>query len=92
MQPHPRSTIDEIKGMLMLIYRVDEQGAFELPRWGSQVTRTKLRLLPKQPKDDFASMDYNETLPPRSTFEGLILTAHERCADGSASVPVMVPQ
>lgn len=80
-----RSVIDEVKGMLMLIYRIGDEKAFELLRWRSQITNTKLRLLAQQLLDDFTSVVYDEVLPTRSTFDGLLLTAHERCADGLAS-------
>ncbi len=40
-----RSAIEQTKGMLMLIYGIDEPDAFELLRWRSQETNVKLRLL-----------------------------------------------
>lgn len=80
-----RSVIDAVKGMLMLVYRIDAEKAFDLLRWRSQITNTKLRLLAQQLLDDFTGLVYDEVLPTRSTFDGLLLTAHERCGGGAAS-------
>ena len=43
-----RSTIEQAKGMLMLIYRIDADSAFDLLRWQSQEANVKLRLLAAQ--------------------------------------------
>jgi len=40
-----RACIEQAKGMLMLIYGMDEPAAFELLKWRSQETNVKLRLL-----------------------------------------------
>jgi hypothetical protein len=73
-----RATIDQAKGMLMLIYRVDADAAFDLLKWRSQETNVKLRILAEQLLTDFGELTYEETLPSRSTFDHLLLTAHER--------------
>jgi fructose-specific component phosphotransferase system IIB-like protein len=73
-----RATIEQAKGMLMLIYRVDADAAFDLLKWRSQETNVKLRLLAEQLLSDFAELTDEETLPPRPTFDHLLLTAHER--------------
>ncbi|MHC9291521.1 PAS and ANTAR domain-containing protein [Mycobacterium sp. LTG2003] len=73
-----RSGIEQAKGMLMLIYRIDADAAFELLRWRSQETNTKLRLLAEQIAKDFLDLDYNEILPNRVVFDRLLLTAHLR--------------
>lgn len=73
-----RATIDQAKGMLMLIYRVDADAAFDLLKWRSQETNVKLRILAEQLLADFLELNYEETLPTRSTFDHLLLTAHER--------------
>ena len=52
--------------------------AFALLRWRSQNTNTKLRPLAEQLRDDFIALDYGEQLPPRSAFDTLLLTAHDR--------------
>lgn len=73
-----RGAIEQAKGMLMLIYRLDEDAAFELLKWRSQETNTKLRLLAEQLARDFLALDYSETLPRRVVFDRLLLTAHQR--------------
>lgn len=73
-----RAVIEQVKGMLMLIYRVDDEAAFELLRWRSQETNVKLRLLAEQLLADYAALSYEESLPPRATFDHLLLTAHQR--------------
>ena len=55
--------------MLMLIYRITEESAFELLKWRSQETNVKLRMLADQVLADFGQLIYEEVLPPgpRST-------------------------
>ena len=43
-----RAAIEQVKGMLMLVYRVDADSAFELLTWRSQETNVKLRILAEQ--------------------------------------------
>ncbi len=73
-----RATIEQAKGMLMLIYRTSGESAFELLKWRSQETNVKLRVLADQVIYDFAQLIYEEVLPPRATFDHLLLTAHLR--------------
>ncbi|KUH93168.1 antitermination regulator [Mycolicibacterium acapulense] len=76
-----RGPIEQTKGMLMLIYRISADSAFELLRWRSQETNTKLRSLAEQIANDFLGLTYEEELPPRSTYDRLLLTAHYRVRD-----------
>ena len=73
-----RAGIEQAKGMLMLIYAIDELAAFQLLKWRSQETNVKLRILAEQIAADFTSLSGTETLPPRSAFDNLLLTAHLR--------------
>ena len=73
-----RADIERTKGMLMLIYGMDEPAAFELLKWRSQETNTKLRLLAAQIAADFVALSGSRELPPRSTYDKLLLTAHFR--------------
>jgi hypothetical protein len=73
-----RAAIEQAKGMIMLIYRVSADAAFEVLKWRSQETNIKLRILAEQLLADFAGLAYEETLPPRATFDHLLLTAHQR--------------
>lgn len=73
-----RGPIEQAKGMLMLIYRIDADAAFELLKWRSQETNVKLRLIAEQLAADFLSVDYEESLPERVVFDRLLLSAHLR--------------
>jgi fructose-specific component phosphotransferase system IIB-like protein len=73
-----RSGIEQTKGMLMLIYRINAESAFELLKWRSQETNTKLRALAEQIANDFLQLSYEEVLPVRSVYDRLLLTAHLR--------------
>jgi PAS domain S-box-containing protein len=75
-----RAIIEQVKGMLMAIYEIDEDTAFELLKWRSQETQVKLRRLAEQIAADFTDLHHHGTLPPRSTYDNLLLTAHQRCA------------
>jgi hypothetical protein len=72
-----RAVIEQVKGVLMAIYRVSADQAFGVLRWRSQETNTKLRALAKQIIAEIA------TLPPpsaevQSAFDHILLTVHER--------------
>lgn len=73
-----RGVIEQAKGMLMLVYRINADSAFELLRWRSQETNTKLRMLAEQIAKDFLDLTYDEELPARSSYDRLLLTAHCR--------------
>ena len=73
-----RGVIEQVKGMLMLVYRIDGDTAFDLLRWRSQETNVKLRVLAEQIAADFTGQQYRDRLPPRSEFDRLLLTAHQR--------------
>ncbi len=73
-----RSEIDQLKGMLMLIYGIDSAKAFGLLKWRSQDTNVKVHVLAQQLIDDFLALTNEEQLPPRSKFDSLFLTAHLR--------------
>ena len=73
-----RSGIEQAKGMLMLVYRINADSAFELLKWRSQETNTKLRALAEQIVEDFLNLPYDEVLPARAVYDRLLLTAHLR--------------
>jgi ANTAR domain-containing protein/PAS domain-containing protein len=77
-----RAAIEQVKGMLMLVYQVDADAAFDLLKWRSQETNVKLRILAEQLLADFAGLTYAETMPPRGVFDHLLLTAHQRVDAG----------
>jgi len=78
-----RASIEQAKGMLMAIYGIDAQAAFDLLKWRSQETNVKLRPLAEQIAADFTGAAHDESLPPRSVYDNLLLTAHHRIADES---------
>jgi PAS domain S-box-containing protein len=73
-----RAGIEQAKGMLMLVYGMDDSAAFELLKWRSQETNVKLRRLAEQVAADFRALSSDGTLPPRTAFDKLLLTAHHR--------------
>jgi ANTAR domain/PAS fold len=73
-----RAIIEQVKGILRLVYRIDADAAFELLKWRSQETNVKLRALAEQLMVDVGQLADDGTLPPRATFDHLLLTAHER--------------
>ncbi len=73
-----RATIEQVKGVLMLVYRIDPDAAFDLLRWRSQETNVKLRALAEQLLADVRALEYDDNVPPRETFDRLLLTVHQR--------------
>ena len=65
-----RADIERTKGMLMLIYGMDDSAAFELLKWRSQETNTKLRLLAQQIAADFVALSHSRRSPldPPTTY------------------------
>jgi ANTAR domain len=80
-----RGPIEQVKGMLMLAYRIDEQRAFGLLKWRSQETNVKLRALAVQFAADFLDLDYDDNLPRRSSFDRLLMTVHLRVASSEVA-------
>jgi hypothetical protein len=72
-----RASIEQAKGMLMLIYGIDDAAAFNLLKWLSQEGNAKLRLLAEQISVDFRGIGAT-SLSSRSPFDHLLVTAHLR--------------
>lgn len=72
-----RALIEQAKGMLMLIYGIDEDAAFDLLKWLSQENNVKLRVLAEQVATDFSTLGDAAVLS-RSKFDQLLLTAARR--------------
>lgn len=79
-----RATIEQAKGMLMIVYGIDAEAAFDLLRWRSQEGNIKLRVLAERVVADFLNLTQNETAPGRSAYDNLLLTAEQRIRDGHA--------
>ena len=87
-----RADIERTKGMLMLVYGMDEAAAFELLKWRSQETNVKLRLLAAQIAADFLTLAGSEKFPPPSAYDKLLLTAHLRINADTESDDATVAQ
>ncbi|WP_433575162.1 ANTAR domain-containing protein [Nocardia brasiliensis] len=79
-----RALIEQAKGVLMRMYRINAEQAFAVLRWRSQESNTKLLDLAQQLLDEIP------TLPPAppgivSAFDHLLLTLHERIPGPSDS-------
>lgn len=77
-----RSPIDQAKGMLMMVYSIDADAAFDLLRWRSQESNVKLRDLAQQITTDFLGVAHNGAMPARSVYDELLMTAHVRVGQG----------
>jgi PAS domain S-box-containing protein len=71
-----RASIEQAKGMLMLVYDISADAAFNLLRWLSQEANVKLRPLAEQVAVDFRCARL--ALNSQSEFDHLLLTAHQR--------------
>jgi PAS domain-containing protein len=71
-----RAVIERAKGMLMLIYGVDESTASELLSWRSEQTNVDIHVLAEGVVTSFREISGDTTLPPRAAFDNLLLTAH----------------
>ncbi|MEE6175438.1 PAS and ANTAR domain-containing protein [Mycobacterium sp. 050134] len=72
-----RSVIDQTKGMLMLVYGIDDAAAFDLLKSLSQVRNMKLGPLAEQIGKDFTELS-REAIGCRAQFDQRLLTAHLR--------------
>lgn len=72
-----RTVIDQTKGMLMLVYGLDEAAAFNLLKSLSQVRNMKLGILAEQIANDFGVLG-KECVTALPRFDQALLTAHER--------------
>lgn len=70
-----RALIEQAKGVLMFVYRITAAQAFEVLRWRSQETNTKLRDLAAALIGRLATLP-DPSAPTRSAFDHLLLTAH----------------
>ena len=70
-----RAVIEQAKGVLMAIYDIDADAAFDLLKGRSQHTNTKLRVLAEQLMTDFRLLYWGQLGLPVSTFDKMSLTA-----------------
>ena len=80
-----RASIEQAKGVLMYIYGIGPDAAFDLLKWRSQDGNVKLRALAEQVLADVRTLKHDKGTPlSRATFDGLFLTAHDRVAASNA--------
>jgi ANTAR domain len=77
-----RSTIEQAKGVLMMVYGIDADVAFDILEWRSQESNIKLRLLAERLMSQFQSLRYDEAPPRRSTFDHIRMTVAQRVTNG----------
>ena len=75
-----RSQIEQAKGILMAVYGVPAEHAFDILVWRSQETNTKLRTLVAQIIDDFTA-HLEMPVSIRERVDHLLLTAHKRVSE-----------
>jgi predicted butyrate kinase (DUF1464 family) len=79
-----RAVIEQAKGMLMFVYGIDADAAFEVLRKQSQNHNVKLRLIAEQILKDVVELSQTKVPARRLAFDGLMLTAHRRVAHSAA--------
>ncbi|WP_407685152.1 PAS and ANTAR domain-containing protein [Mycobacterium sp. HUMS_1102779] len=85
-----RSVIEQAKGMLMLIYGIDDEAAFNVLKSLSQVHNMKLGLLAQQIATDFCALS-GTLIGSRSRFDQDLLTAHLRAAESAGHLDGATP-
>lgn len=73
-----RALIEQTKGMLMFVYGIDADAAFDILRSQSQQHNVKLRLIAEQIMKDLIELSNTKAPPRRIAIDGLLLTAHRR--------------
>ena len=77
-----RAAIEQAKGVMMAVYRISPEQAFQVLQWRSQETNVKLRALAKQLVRELSSL-----APPsaavQAQFDHLLLTVQERISGES---------
>ena len=73
-----RALIQQTKGMLMFVYGIDADAAFDLLRKQSQQHNIKLRLLAEEISKDLVELSTKNGPGRRLASDGLLLTAHQR--------------
>jgi hypothetical protein len=79
-----RALIEQAKGMLMFVYGLDADEAFDVLRSQSQQHNVKLLLIAEQVVKDLVELAVNKGPARRLAFDGLMFTAHRRITDVAA--------
>lgn len=72
-----RAIIEQAKGVLMAVYAIPAQRAFEMLAWRSQETNTKVRALAEQLVSEVTNDSAAHTMD-HTTFDHLLMTLHQR--------------
>ena len=67
-----RAVIEQAKGMLMLVYGLEAEAAFDLLKWRSQKSNVKLRRLAQEIIDEFRAVR-EQAITARSPFDEALL-------------------
>ena len=81
-----RAVIEQAKGMLMLVYGLDEDAAFDLLRWRSQSSNVKLRRLAEIVVESFRDAR-DDGITSRSAFDHALLSGGSGVRPSMARVP-----
>ena len=76
-----RAVIEQAKGVLMYVYQVDADAAFEVLNWRSRETKVKLCALAEQLLADIRTLGHDDGSRSYGSifeFDRLLLTTHER--------------
>jgi hypothetical protein len=79
-----RALIEQTKGMLMFVYGIDADAAFEILRTQSQQHNVKLRLIAEQILKDLIELTLAKGPARLHAVEGLMLSAHQRITHSAA--------
>jgi hypothetical protein len=73
-----RGPLEQVKGMLMVIYGISEQEAFELLRSQARRTNNTIHAIAAQFRADVAAVNYRGNIPDQPVFDQMFHTGHER--------------
>jgi hypothetical protein len=73
--------------MLILLYGVNGEAAFDTLRVRSQTMNVKLRPLAEQLVSDYRALGNEDALPPRSVYEHTLMTVHQRITRDRSDSP-----
>jgi sensor domain CHASE-containing protein len=76
-----RAVIEQAKGVLMAVYDIDADAAFDLLKLRSQHANVKVRVLAEQLMTDARSVQPSQQLPTSSPSDEYFLAANERDND-----------
>jgi hypothetical protein len=86
------AVIEQVKGVLMYVYELDADTAFDVLKWRAQETKVELCALAEQLLADIRTLGHNDH--PRTygsivEFDRLLLTTHERMESQSSEEIVL---